>query len=120
MPWACGRSHELCVPGIINGGDLGLIEEGVVAQYRVVAEVKDSRCPLVNVGDRMVVEGTMLNLAETTSVCTVALSAIQYSLFMMGKADDPRDFGRQDVYELQCPDPADRVVFEIRREPLLK
>jgi len=91
-----------------------------VAQYRVIAEVKDSRCPFVNVGDRMVVEGTMLNLAETTSVCTVALSAIQYSLFMMGKVDDPRDFGREDVYELQCPDPADRVVFEIRREPLLE
>lgn len=28
MPWACGRSHELRVPGIINGEDLGLIEEG--------------------------------------------------------------------------------------------
>ena len=89
-----------------------------MSQYRVIAEAIDSRCAFVNVGDRMVVEGTMLNLAETTSVCVVALSAIQYSLFMMGKANDPRDFGREDVYELQCPDQADRVVFEIRREPL--
>jgi len=91
-----------------------------MTQYRVIAEAIDSRCTFVNVGDRMVVEGTMLNLAETTSVCVVALSAIQYSLFMMGKADDPRHFGREDVYELQCPDQADRVVFEIRREPLLE
>jgi uncharacterized repeat protein (TIGR04076 family) len=67
----------------------------------------------------MVVEGTMLNMAETTNVCVVALSAIQYSLFMMGRADDPRDFGREDVYQLQCPDRAERVVFQIRREPLL-
>ena len=89
-----------------------------MAQYRVIAEVTDSRCPFVNVGDRMVVDGTMLNLAETTNVCVVALSAIQYSLFMMGKANDPRDFGREDVYELQCPDQADRVIFQIRREPL--
>jgi len=48
----------------------------------------------------------MLNMAETTNVCVVALSAIQYSLFMMGRADDPRDFGREDVYQLQCPDEA--------------
>jgi uncharacterized repeat protein (TIGR04076 family) len=90
-----------------------------MTQYRVIAEAIDSRCTFVNVGDRMVIDGTMLNLAETTSVCVVALSAIQYSLFMMGKADDPRDFGREDVYELQCPDQADRVVFQIHREPLM-
>jgi len=90
-----------------------------VTRYRVIAEVKESRCPFVGVGDRMVVEGTMLNLMETTSACVVALSAIQYSLFMMGKAGHPRDFGREDVYELQCPDATDRVVFAIRREPLL-
>ena len=89
-----------------------------MAPYQVIAEVKDSRCPFVSVGDRMVVEGTMLNLAETTSACVVALSAIQYSLFMMGKADDPHDFGREDSYELQCPDATERVVFEIHREPL--
>jgi uncharacterized repeat protein (TIGR04076 family) len=64
----------------------------------------------------MVIEGTMLDLAKSSNVCVVALSAIQYSLFMMGKAHDPRDFGREDVYRLQCPDEADSVVFEIRRE----
>lgn len=66
----------------------------------------------------MVVEGTLLNLAESSSVCVVALSAIQYSLFMMGKAGDPREFGRDEVYRLQCPDPGERVIFEIHREPL--
>jgi uncharacterized repeat protein (TIGR04076 family) len=66
----------------------------------------------------MVINGTMIDLKESTSVCTVALAAIQYSLFMMGKAEDPRDFGRSEVYELQCPDPADRVIFEISREAL--
>ena len=90
-----------------------------MSQYRVIAEAIDSRCSFVNVGDRVVVEGTMLNMAETTNVCVVALSAIQYSLFMMGRADDPRDFGREDVYQLQCPDQADRVIFQIHREPLL-
>ena len=87
-----------------------------MAGYRVIAEAKDSRCPFVKVGDKMVVEGTMVDLDRTTNICTVALSAIQYSLFMMGKAHDPVDFGRSEVYELQCPDPEERVIFQVTRE----
>jgi uncharacterized repeat protein (TIGR04076 family) len=48
----------------------------------------------------------------------VALGAIQYSLFMMGKAKDPKDFGREEVYTLQCPDPETRVIFEISRKKM--
>ena len=85
-------------------------------RYKVIARAKDSRCDHVKVGDKIVIEGTMVNLKETDSLCAVALGAIQYSLYMMGKAADPKDFGRQDVYTLQCPDPETRVVFEIARE----
>jgi uncharacterized repeat protein (TIGR04076 family) len=89
-----------------------------MANYRVIARAKDSKCPYVKEGDRIVIEGTMVNLKETDSLCAVALGAIQYSLFMMGKAEDPRDFGRQDTYVLQCPDPETRVMFEISRTRL--
>jgi uncharacterized repeat protein (TIGR04076 family) len=87
-----------------------------MTKYKVIAKAKESKCSHVKEGDRMVIEGTMVNLKETDSLCAVALGAIQYSLFMMGKAGDPRDFGRQDVYTLQCPDPETRVIFEISRE----
>ena len=85
-------------------------------KYRVTARAKDSQCPYVKEGDKVVIEGTMVNLKETDSLCAVALGAIQYSLFMMGKAKDPKDFGRQNVYTLQCPDPETRVIFEISRK----
>ena len=85
-------------------------------KYKVVAKAKDSQCSLVKVGDLMVIENNMLNLEESRKVCVVALSAIQYSLFMMGKAKDPKDFGRDQVYTLQCPDPDNRVIFEITRQ----
>jgi uncharacterized repeat protein (TIGR04076 family) len=90
----------------------------MMPKYKVIARAKDSKCPQVKEGDRIVIEGTMVNLQETTSLCTVALGAIQYSLFMMGKAKDPKDFGRQDVYTLQCPDPQTRVIFEISRKKM--
>jgi uncharacterized repeat protein (TIGR04076 family) len=86
-----------------------------MTKYKVIAMAKDSRCPHVQVGDSIVIEGTMLNLQESKNVCAVALGAIQYSLFMMGKAADPKDFGRDKVYTLQCPDPDTRVIFEISR-----
>jgi uncharacterized repeat protein (TIGR04076 family) len=84
-------------------------------KYKVIAKAQDSRCPHVQTGDSIVIEGTMLNLEESKNVCTVALGAIQYSLFMMGKANDPKDFGRDEVYTLQCPDPETRVIFEVSR-----
>lgn len=84
-------------------------------KYKVTARAKDSRCPHVQVGDAIVIEGNIINLEESKNVCAVALGAIQYSLFMMGKADDPRDFGRNEVYTLQCPDPETRVIYEVSR-----
>jgi uncharacterized repeat protein (TIGR04076 family) len=84
-------------------------------KYKVIARAKDSRCCHVKKGDKMVIEGVMVNLKETDSLCAVALGAIQYSLYMMGKAKDPKDFGRQDAYTLQCPDSETRVIFEISR-----
>jgi uncharacterized repeat protein (TIGR04076 family) len=87
-----------------------------MAKYKVIARAKDSQCPLVKVGDSIVIENNMLNLKESKNVCVVALGAIQYSLFMMGKAKDPKDFGRDQVYTLQCPDPDTRVIFEITRQ----
>jgi uncharacterized repeat protein (TIGR04076 family) len=87
-----------------------------MAKYKVIAKAKDSKCSSVKVGDQVVIEGNMVNLKETTSLCAVALGAIQYSLFMMGKAKDPKDFGRDRVYTLQCPDPETRVIFEISRK----
>jgi uncharacterized repeat protein (TIGR04076 family) len=89
-----------------------------MAKYKVIATAKDSKCPNVRVGDRIVIEGNMLNLRESKNVCAVALGSMQYSLFMMGKADDPREFGREPGYTLQCPDPETRVIFEITREVL--
>jgi uncharacterized repeat protein (TIGR04076 family) len=90
----------------------------MVSKYKVIAKAKESKCPHVQVGDQVVIEGTMVNLKETTSLCAVALGAIQYSLYMMGKAKDPKDFGREDVYTLQCPDPETRVIFEISRREM--
>ena len=87
-----------------------------MAKYKVIARAKDSQCALVKVGDQIVIENNILNLQESKNVCVVALGAIQYSLFMMGKAKDPKDFGRDQVYNLQCPDPDTRVIFEITRK----
>ncbi|HSR11296.1 MAG TPA: TIGR04076 family protein [Thermodesulfobacteriota bacterium] len=89
-----------------------------MAKYKVIARAKDSKCATVKVGDQIVIEDNMLNLKESKNVCVVALSAIQYSLFMMGKAKDPKDFGRDQTYILQCPDPDTRVIFEITRKTI--
>jgi len=87
-------------------------------KYKVIARAKDSRCPYVKKDDKIVIRGTMVDMKETDSICIVALGAIYYSLYMMGKADDPKSFGRDEVYCLQCPDPQERVIYEISRVPV--
>lgn len=87
-----------------------------MSKYRVIVKAKESSCPHVKKGDKFVVEDNMLILNECDSVCIVALSAIQYSLYMMQKANDPKIFGREDKYCLQCPDIDSKVIFEISRE----
>ncbi len=84
-------------------------------EYRVTAKVKISKCPFVKVGDKIVIEGPLVNLSETDSLCATALAAINYSLYMMKKAKDPKEFGKDDVYTVQCPDPETGVIFEISR-----
>jgi uncharacterized repeat protein (TIGR04076 family) len=113
-------NQEVPRPGPDSGQTVSEKRRSTMTQYRVIARAKDSRCPHVKEGDQMVIEGTMVNLKETDSLCAVALGAIQYSLFMMGKAKDPKDFGRPEVYTLQCPDPETRVLFEISREVIEK
>jgi uncharacterized repeat protein (TIGR04076 family) len=89
-----------------------------MAKYKVIATAKDTKCPWVKEGDKIIIENNMLKLEESKNVCVVALSAIQYSLFMMGKAGDPKEFGRDQTYTLQCPDPDTRVIYEITRTVL--
>jgi len=90
-----------------------------MAKYEVIVTAKDSKCPYVKQGDKIVIRGAMVDLQQTDSLCTVALGAINYSLYMMANADDPRSYGRDERYCLQCPDPETRVIFEISRIPLV-
>ena len=85
-------------------------------KYRVIVKAKISNCSHVKVGDNIVIDGPLVNLKETDSLCATALGAINYSLYMMKQAKDPKDFGRDDVYTLQCPDPENGVIFEVSRE----
>ncbi len=89
-----------------------------MGKYKVIVKATDSKCPHIREGDKFVIEGTMLNFKETNALCTVALSSMNYSLYMMSHADDPKSFGRDNIYCLHCPDPEARVIFEISRERL--
>ncbi len=48
-----------------------------MVKYKVTAQAKESKCAHVKQGDKIVIEGTMVNLKETDSLCAVALGAIQ-------------------------------------------
>ena len=84
--------------------------------YRVTARVVESKCAHVKVGHKIVIEGPLVNLKETDSLCATALASMNHALYMMKKTSNPREFGRADAFRLRCPDAEDGVTFEITRE----
>jgi uncharacterized repeat protein (TIGR04076 family) len=79
-------------------------------------------CAVHNVGDRIVIAGPEIDLAETDSVCIHALAPILHYAVAIREGADPEKLGlakEGDKAYIHCPDPGPpytnggRVVFEM-------
>lgn len=93
-----------------------------------VKEVR-GKCPLYQVGDKMVVDNFYINTQESNDVCVHAFSAMLslLSAFAHGSSAVLLGIGRtDDIGYLQCPDPGapytdgGTVLFELRRKILVE
>jgi uncharacterized repeat protein (TIGR04076 family) len=85
------------------------------------------RCPLYQVGDKIIIEDFYINSSESSNVCLHAFSALVdlLSAFLHGSSASEIGIGTvSDVGYLQCPDPGPpytkggTVLFELRREAI--
>ena len=74
-----------------------------------VCEIR-GKCPVHNVGDRMVIDGPRIVLEETNAVCVHALSSLLHYVIALDEDVDPRKLGlskeRSSAY-IQCVDPGE-------------
>ena len=84
------------------------------------------KCPVHNVGDRILVDGPRMVLEETDSVCVHALSSLLHYVVALEEGADPIKLGlskpedKKHAY-IQCVDPGEpythggTVIFRCRR-----
>lgn len=84
--------------------------------YRVVLTVKESKgdCPYYKVGDKLVIDGSLLVTNESDNVCLNALGAVLPYLTALNRETAPEDWINK-KRELQCPDNNRPVIFGIKR-----
>ncbi|GEM_PF-258559 len=140
--WACGRPHGT---GWVSGAERsGVVMTRLVAEnyfkllnatkrengevmdvnggcgkmYKIVLRVKEVRgecAAKLRPGDKITYLEPQIVMEETDRICVFALSAILPYLSALSRETAEREDWIPLVRELQCPDPVNRVVFEVER-----
>jgi uncharacterized repeat protein (TIGR04076 family) len=82
---------------------------------RIEALAVESNCNRIKEGDRMVFNGPILDLKETTIACCTALTAMYPLVCALRFGMEPSNWGNPDKIVTQCPDRESSVTFELRR-----
>ena len=98
--------------------------------HRLIMNVKEIRgtCPVFEVGDRIVIEGSKIVVEKTDALCVHALGSLLSMVIALGRGVGFKELGlaekEGDVGYVQCLDPGapytlgGTVIFEIRREKM--
>ena len=81
----------------------------------VTAEVIKSECKLYKQGDKIRVNGPLLDKGNSADICVTALLSMYPFIFAMRKGVTPEQLGFEKV-EVQCPDYCAPVVFQLTKE----
>jgi uncharacterized repeat protein (TIGR04076 family) len=99
--------------------------------HRLIITVKEIRgkCPVFEVGDRIVIEGPKIVPEETDALCVHALGSMLSMVIALGRGVSFKELGlakeEGDVGYVQCLDPGPpytpggTVIFEIRKEAMI-
>ena len=88
-----------------------------------VCEIR-GKCPVYELGDKMIIDGPKIVLARTDAVCVHALSSLLHYVIALDEAVDPRKLGLSKVETnayIQCVDPGEpyteggTVIFKCSR-----
>lgn len=83
---------------------------------KVMIEVVSSQCKFYKPGDRIYIDGALVDMQRTSNICMMALSAIFPFVYAFRKGVTPEQMGFSEKVTLQCPDYCGPVVFELKKE----
>ena len=82
-------------------------------EQKVRIEVLSSQCKFYQPGDRITIDGPLIDFDRTDKVCVTALLAIYPFIFALRKGVTPEAMGFDGRVTVQCPDYCAPVVFTV-------
>lgn len=81
----------------------------------VVIEVIESKCSHYKKGDKIYIKDALIDMENTTNVCTMALQSFFPFIYAVRKGVTSEQIGFTEGIKVQCPDYCTPVVFEIKK-----
>lgn len=83
---------------------------------KVVIEVISSKCKYYKPGDRIYINGALIDLERTGNICAMALSSFFPFIYAFRKGVTAEQMGFGEKVTVQCPDYCAPAVFQIKKE----
>ena len=80
---------------------------------KIKIEVLNSQCKLYKAGDRIIIDGPLIDFDKSSNVCVTALNAMYPFVFALRKKVTPQALGFDGEVTVQCPDFCAPVVFKL-------
>jgi len=82
---------------------------------KVIIEAVSSQCKYYKPGDKIYIDGALVDMAKTDNICVMALQSFFPFVYAFRKGVTPEQMGFEGKITVQCPDYCAPVVFELKR-----
>ena len=83
---------------------------------KVIIEVTSSQCNFYKPGDKIYIDGALIDMEKSSNVCVMALQSFFPFIYACRKGVTPQQMGFGDKLTVQCPDYCAPVVFEVKKQ----
>lgn len=86
---------------------------GLFEGEMIKIQVIESKCPIYSPGDKIMINGALVDMKQTDNICVTALQSFFPYVYALRKGVKPDKLGFADRVLVQCPDYCTPVVFEL-------
>ncbi|GBF31926.1 hypothetical protein DCCM_0110 [Desulfocucumis palustris] len=83
---------------------------------KVIIEVVSSGCKFYKPGDRIYIDGALVDKEKSANLCMMALQSFFPFVYAFRKGVTAEQMGFGDKVTLQCPDYCAPVIFELKKD----
>lgn len=83
---------------------------------KIVIEAISSDCGMFKPGDRIYIDGALVDKEKSSKICLMALQSFFPYIYALRKGVTGKEMSFDEKILVQCPDHCGSTVFELRKE----